>query len=281
MGTDNSIAKGPSGSSSGYQADTQEYKTRVIVVGACYLDTILRFVKIRYARGFTVSFPPSVPFYPAEDEKLRASSLAHRRGGNGPNTLEVLQHLVGGYGGKPSLSLCSVLPSATSLAAEQIRQSLSPHVDLSCCIYRSDQTEAASSYIIRSLATGSRTIVNHNSLPEMTVDEFQAAAAQVTEEACWFHFEVPYQQERFTRYRRDTCVILTQLPTGQNPRHDAAVHTVSACISPERQDQCRSRESGTTWTAEACRGSGCGFLLEELGPSTTATKAPKGSHYVY
>ena len=134
-----------------------------------------------------------MPFFPAEDEKLRASSLVHRRGGNGPNTLEVLQQLMEGHGEKLSLSLCSVLPSATSLAAEQIRQSLGPHIDLSCCIYRPERTEAASSYIIRSLETGSRTIINYNGLPEMSIEEFRAAAEKVEEEACWFHFEVSHQ----------------------------------------------------------------------------------------
>ena len=136
-----------------------------------------------------------MPFFPAEDEKLRASSLVRRRGGNGPNTLEVLQQLIKGHGEKLSLSLCSVLPAATSVAVEEIRQSLGPHVDLSCCIYRSEHTEAASSYIIRSLQTGSRTIVNYNKLPEMSVEEFQASAAKVEGEAYWFHFEVSHQHK--------------------------------------------------------------------------------------
>lgn len=39
----------------------------IVFVGACYLDTIL-----------------TVPHFPVEDEKLRATSISRRRGGNGP-----------------------------------------------------------------------------------------------------------------------------------------------------------------------------------------------------
>jgi ketohexokinase len=55
----------------------------------------------------------SVPHYPQEDEKLRATNIVQRRGGNGPNTLEVLQQLIGRGDNEeePSLVLCSVLPS--------------------------------------------------------------------------------------------------------------------------------------------------------------------------
>lgn len=51
--------------------------TRLIAVGACCLDTILE-----------------VPRYPEEDSKLRATSLTKRRGGNTPNTLEVLEQMI-------------------------------------------------------------------------------------------------------------------------------------------------------------------------------------------
>lgn len=193
-----------------------------------------------------------MPFFPAEDEKLRASSLIRRRGGNGPNTLEVLQHLIKGQGVGLRLSLCSVLPSATSLAAEEVSHSLGPDVDLSCCIYRQEHTEAASSYIIRSLETGSRTIVNYNDLPEMEVEEFSAVVERFREEACWFHFEVSFQLTSLTWCSRDTGVILTRLLAGKNPRHNAPVHTVSKSISSYRQNQCRGRETWPDRLVETC-----------------------------
>jgi hypothetical protein len=131
-----------------------------------------------------------VPHFPREDEKLRATSITRRRGGNGPNTLEVLQQLVK-YQDQPiALSLCSVLPAAHSQDLHEIKSSL-PDVDFSTCVFRPDHVDAASSYIIRSEETGSRTIVNYNELPEMTLEEFVDAVYNVTKtDECWFHFEV-------------------------------------------------------------------------------------------
>ncbi|KAI3323059.1 Ribokinase-like protein [Xylariaceae sp. AK1471] len=153
----------------------------LVCVGACYLDTIL-----------------SVPHYPDEDSKLRASNLQVRRGGNCPNTLEVLQQLLreeqGSHGsGKVRLRpyLVSCLPSRDGPATEKIIKSFGEDtpVNFSRCIYREGNQEPASSYIIRSSATGSRTLVNYNDLAEMTFDEFVAAADNLHCEDTWFHFE--------------------------------------------------------------------------------------------
>ncbi|KAI1377410.1 Ribokinase-like protein [Hypoxylon crocopeplum] len=153
---------------------------KLVCVGACYLDTIL-----------------DVPYYPGEDSKLRATKLHVRRGGNCPNTLEVLQQLLreqpgGSHDVKPYLISC--LPNADAPATATIVGSFgrdSP-VDFSRCIYRADHAEPASSYILRSEDTGSRTLVNYNDLPEMTIDEFVMAANEVgvyDDDDAWFHFE--------------------------------------------------------------------------------------------
>ncbi|KAI1620930.1 pfkB family kinase [Exophiala viscosa] len=146
---------------------------KLVGVGACYLDTIL-----------------SVPYYPSEDEKLRATTIAHRRGGNVPNALEVLQQLP-----KPdhkndhSLILCSVLPSVSSVGVQEIKKSFGPNVDLSHCLHREQCPEPASSYIIKSCSIDSRTIVNYNDLPEMTLAEFTTVVGNIGKEASWYHFE--------------------------------------------------------------------------------------------
>ena len=91
-------------------------------------------------------------------------------------------------------------------------------MDLSQCIYRSGHTEAASSYIIKSTGSGSRTIVNYNDLPEMTLAEFQAAADALLSSSasssysssssngsgCLFHFEgrIPDVTLECVRYLR-------------------------------------------------------------------------------
>ena len=122
---------------------------------------------------------------------MRASKLAMRRGGNCPNMVEVLQQLLAVDHAPPDTAvLCAVLPSKGSAATKTIGSSLGPNVDMRSCIYREDHVEAASSFIIRSAATKSRTIVNHNDLPEMTVAEFVAQADEIGHRAKWYHFEV-------------------------------------------------------------------------------------------
>lgn len=135
-----------------------------------------------------------MPYYPGEDSKLRATNLQVRRGGNCPNTLQVLQQLL--RESDPSVKdvkpyLISCLPSVDAPATATIVDSFGPGslVDCSRCIFRANHRDPASSYIIRSEATGSRTLVNYNDLPEMTIDEFVTAADEVGDEA-WFHFEV-------------------------------------------------------------------------------------------
>ena len=66
-----------------------------------------------------------------EDEKLRATMVFKRRGGNCPNTLEVLQQLLDfGTHDTISLALCAVLPSRVSPGTQHVRVSLGPAVNL-------------------------------------------------------------------------------------------------------------------------------------------------------
>ncbi|KAM3560506.1 hypothetical protein MY1884_002895 [Beauveria asiatica] len=165
----------------------------IVMVGACYLDTIL-----------------TVPHYPEEDTKLRASNLEIRRGGNCANSLQVLQQLIERPADaankavpdddpsrpdeavKNRLYLLACLPKQDSPATRQVMQSFGSGTPISFkhCLYRADATEAASSYIIRSSKTGSRTLVNHNALEEMTVAEFEAVARDFEADGqSWWHFE--------------------------------------------------------------------------------------------
>lgn len=134
----------------------------------------------------------SVPHYPAEDSKLRASDLKIRRGGNCPNSLEVLQQLIG-VCDAARLYLVSSLPRESSLATKRIISSFGDNtqVDFKHCLFRQEHVEAASSYIIRSGRTGSRTLVNYNDLPEITPNELDAIIQSFNaDEETWWHFEV-------------------------------------------------------------------------------------------
>jgi ketohexokinase len=167
-----------------------------------------------------------VPHFPEEDSKLRATGAQVRRGGNCGNTLEVLQELlrgeksrsqsasrqqaqpgsVPGAGRAKPLHLMSPLPDDSSPATAQILSSFGGGgddslVDSELCLHRAGLTIPASSYIIRSESTGSRTIVSHVPLPEMTKDEFAEAAASLVrrssrDDESWWHFEVRQQHKR-------------------------------------------------------------------------------------
>ncbi|KAI0157423.1 Ribokinase-like protein [Xylariaceae sp. FL1272] len=151
----------------------------LVCIGACYLDTIL-----------------SVPHYPGEDEKLRAVKRQTRRGGNCPNLLQVFQQLLLSRQGADdngrgvNLYLVTCLPSPDAPAINTITESFdrTTLVDISKSIYRDGYQEPASCYVIRSEATGSRTSVNYNDLPDMTFDEFVHAVEDLTGYT-WFHFE--------------------------------------------------------------------------------------------
>ncbi|KAJ4187984.1 hypothetical protein NW755_006779 [Fusarium falciforme] len=133
----------------------------------------------------------AVPFFPSEDSKLRATSLSIRRGGNCPNSLEVLEQLFVDHDAL-QLHLVSPLPNASSSATRRIISSFGPesNINFHHCIYRDASTEAASSYIIRSEESGSRTLVNYNDLPEMTRDEFEPIARSFDpDQETWWHFE--------------------------------------------------------------------------------------------
>lgn len=131
-----------------------------------------------------------MPHYPDEDAKLRATSLTSRRGGNCGNSLEVLAQYVPDNVG---LHFVTVLPWRQSAATKQVLSSFGgSRVDISHSVYRENETEAASCYVLQSQATGSRTIVNHNGLDDMTIDEFVdiAASFKDREGETWWHFEV-------------------------------------------------------------------------------------------
>ncbi|MCJ1353735.1 MAG: hypothetical protein MMC33_003722 [Icmadophila ericetorum] len=104
-----------------------------------------------------------------------------------------------------SLALAAILPSKSSPGSQQIKSSFGTDVDLTHCLYREECQELASSYIIRSTATDSRTIVNYNELPEMSSDEFIAIAEKIGHETSWCHFEgrIPDTTLQCIRYLRD------------------------------------------------------------------------------
>lgn len=148
--------------------------------------------------------------------------MRQRRGGNGANSLEVLQQLLAV---EPSinlgLNLCSVLPAEDSGASRQVRDSLR-NVDCSSCVYRQGSTQPASSFIVRSQISGSRTSISHAPLEEMTLAEFKTVAATLGHDACWYHFEgrmpeITVECMRYLRLQSSPPKISVEL---ENPRRE-------------------------------------------------------------
>lgn len=123
---------------------------------------------------------------PAEDEEARAAARRVARGGNASSTLAVLAAsgaarcaFVGAFAGREaSRAVTDDLEAAGVRVAGTFKA----------------EHEVPTSYITASRQTGSRTIVHYRgALPEMTADEFFAAAAAVEgaegAAADWFHIE--------------------------------------------------------------------------------------------
>lgn len=94
------------------------------------------------------------------------------------------------------MNLVTILPARSSVASQQIISELEPHISVGNSFYREGFDEPASSYIIKSQSTGSRTIVNYNELPDMTVAELTHVINELAPDATWFHFEVRRMLEK-------------------------------------------------------------------------------------
>jgi ketohexokinase len=151
---------------------------RVLGVGVATVDVVFR-----------------VDAYPQEDAEVRALGRRVLRGGNASNTLVVLSQL--GH----DCAFAGVL--AGGEGASVIREDLARYrVDARACRTYPDASPP-SSCIVVSAATGSRTIVHHRDLPELTAEDFAAADLSGPE---WVHFEgrnVAETQRMLERVRRE------------------------------------------------------------------------------
>ncbi|KAJ3284879.1 hypothetical protein HK104_009747 [Borealophlyctis nickersoniae] len=158
-------------------------KTVVFAVGAVYKDVLL----------FTDSFPK-------EDSKQRATNVATRVGGNAANTLQVLSQyrrdagleleFVGAFAGDPP-GMETINDSSTSTSIPTHFKSHT--IRLTNSTFRGATYTDPTSYIIST--PHSRTIINHNTVPDFTVREFQGTvlptldAVDAEGKESWVHIE--------------------------------------------------------------------------------------------
>jgi ketohexokinase len=119
-----------------------------------------------------------VACYPAEDAEVRALGQRVVRGGNCANTLAVLAQL-----GR-SCEWCGVL--ADDAGAARITADLDARGIAHRHALRVAGGATPTSYIALSRASGSRTIVHHRALPELTAAAFAAVPLDGVD---WVHFE--------------------------------------------------------------------------------------------
>ncbi|KAG5336273.1 KHK Ketohexokinase, partial [Acromyrmex heyeri] len=116
--------------------------------------------------------------YPSEDSTQRSTNYRWQRGGNASNTCTVLSLI-----GQPcELLACLSTDEHINFLQNDLRKY---KIDYSHCPMINGIGCPVSS-IILSLDTGSRTIVHHNCLPELTLKNFEQLNL---EEYSWIHFE--------------------------------------------------------------------------------------------
>jgi len=103
-----------------------------------------------------------VPHYPEEDQKLRASNVTTRLGGNVPNTLNVLHQVVAK---EDRLVLVSTFAERDS--SQRLTDKLEEMGVEVAGVWRDDCPLNPQSWILKSEQTGSRTIVNYNGYNEI------------------------------------------------------------------------------------------------------------------
>lgn len=119
----------------------------------------------------------TVDHYPAEDEEMRAEAQTVRAGGNAANTAQILAQL----GHKAELlALLAQDRDGDEFAARLAAAG----VQLAHIVRRPGHTPV--SYITHNRASGSRTIVHHRDLPELSAADFPLEAALQSD---WVHFE--------------------------------------------------------------------------------------------
>ncbi|KAF9106966.1 hypothetical protein BGX27_008931 [Mortierella sp. AM989] len=152
-------------------------KAGIYLVGATYLDTIMH-----------------VNTFPTEDTKHRAQRVEQRRGGNAANSAEIL-----GQDPRAKVWYMSSMPS--QIASKVLLKTLEEtNVRTDACVFHSKQLAPPQAYIIAAGDSGTRTIVSHSTLPDMTIEEFikkfdaacMRAVSDIIEIHCpfrWIHFE--------------------------------------------------------------------------------------------
>ena len=133
---------------------------RILITGTVTLDHVL-----------------DVTDYPTEDTESRALASVSGLGGNAANTARLLAQA----GHRVDLAAVVAEGADGDALLERLRLA---SVDVGHCVRHAGKTPT--SCVLRSLSSGSRTIVHHRDLPELRASEFRRRDLSGHD---WFHFE--------------------------------------------------------------------------------------------
>ncbi|WP_017926163.1 PfkB family carbohydrate kinase [Thioalkalivibrio sp. HL-Eb18] len=125
----------------------------------------------------TLDHTLDVEHYPAEDAEVRALASSSQPGGNAANTARILAQ----FGHRAALAAVMAEDASGEMLLERLTRE---GVEVGACVRHLGATPT--SHILRSRSTGSRTIVHHRDLPELSAADLGAVA---WEEYDWLHFE--------------------------------------------------------------------------------------------
>ncbi|KAI9220756.1 Ribokinase-like protein [Blastocladiella britannica] len=147
----------------------QPHRPLVLLVGGAYIDLVLH-----------------VPEFPAEDDKLRATKVDRRTGGNAFNTACVLAQI-----SPPAAAVAIVSPAGTG--GDDLLGPTADRLGFTYLPLTHPNHLHPTAYIIASAATKSRTIVNHATLPALDDAGLRTVLASSEhlrlDHAAWVHFE--------------------------------------------------------------------------------------------
>lgn len=128
--------------------------------------------------------------YPHEDEDMYARERKLYRGGNAANSAVVLAELIKSCKEPCDLHVALLANLAKEGMTEFLCKDLESHGVRTSLCPRIPDCHTPTSFIIRNMASASRTIVHHSDLPELTLESFTAAPLQ---KYCWLHLEARRQ----------------------------------------------------------------------------------------
>jgi len=152
--------------------------------------------------------------FPEEDSEVRSKKRMRRLGGNGANFIRVACQF--------DRLNCTLMYNSTSDEADSnaafVREELTKAGINDLSVWTGDgRGQIPASFIIQSESTGSRTIVHHSSLPELTFNDFESVYIPCS--FSWVHFEgrSVKQLTEMMKFVESSCTVSLEIEKDRKP----------------------------------------------------------------